>query len=118
MIETVAGFKVMVSTLGTSKRVQFRFPRCKSRRIGKKWAKREKNFKIEYLNFMFGDPASGGNIIVIHPAIKRHLEELPVVKERKAKAQKEKEKQQWQCRFDFGVQPCNRQSILNLAACC
>ena len=72
------GPRVIVSAMGTSKRVQFRFPRCKSRRIHKKFKKREENFKIEYISYKFRDPSSFHDVLVIHPAVEAKLKQLPV----------------------------------------
>lgn len=67
------GTRVVVTPHGTSRRVQFRFPRSKSKRIRKKFSKRAENFKTEYLNFISRDPRTGQEFIVIHPAVERSL---------------------------------------------
>jgi len=44
--------------------VQFRFPRTKSKRIRKKWAKRNENFRQEPIREAY---VIGGNTMVLHP---------------------------------------------------
>lgn len=68
------GPRVIVSSMGTSKRVQFRFPRCKSWRINKKFKKREENFRIEYVSFKFRDPTKHKGVILADtPSGAQHL---------------------------------------------
>lgn len=51
------------------KRVQFRFPKSKRRRIRKKWAKQSKNFKTIPLDEIY----RMGNSFVMHPRMAERL---------------------------------------------
>jgi len=66
------GPKIYVSDKGTSDNVQFKFPRCKSWRIMKKWRKRPENFRIVYKSFRFN--SYGEEVIVVHPHIHRQIQ--------------------------------------------
>jgi len=65
--------KIVVSTKGTIKNIQFRFPRSKSKRIRKKFTKDKENFKIEYINLSLFDKFTGQSIIVVHPMVAQYL---------------------------------------------
>jgi hypothetical protein len=65
--------KVVVTTAGTTKQTQFRFPRCKSKRIRNKWMKNKENFKVEYVCLLYRDPTSSIETIIIHPVVEQQI---------------------------------------------
>ncbi len=60
----------VVSSTNATERKQFRFPRCKSWRIAKKYRKQERNFKYIPCCYMMENQ----NTYVVHPTIYREME--------------------------------------------
>lgn len=62
----------VIQSLHATKRVQFRFPRSKSKRIRKKFQKNEKNFRTEPTAYFM----QNRNSMVVHPTIYKTLTEI------------------------------------------
>ena len=71
MVRNLAGFEIIESVHLVEKR-QFRFPRSKKKRIKKKWAKQDKNYKY----FPQENYYIIGNKIICHPIIAQAIYSL------------------------------------------
>lgn len=59
------GMRVISSPhLPRFKKAQFRFPRCKGKRVHAKWAKKDSNFKMIPFSAAY---VIGGHTLVMHP---------------------------------------------------
>jgi hypothetical protein len=67
MLSSLCGIRVVVSEAAMQK-TQFRFPRSKRKRIRKKWAKRDCNYKYTPGAYMIE-----GNMLVCHPVVHAQL---------------------------------------------
>lgn len=65
--------QVLVSEKGTTKKVQFKFPRSKSKRIRNKFKKNPNNFKIKYISIKMNNPITGGEILIVHPSVHQKM---------------------------------------------
>jgi len=75
MVDKIYGMKVLQNSF-LIEDVQFRFPRCKSKRIAKKWKKDKKNYKT----IARREAYISGNNMYIHPEtyaiLKKELEKI------------------------------------------
>lgn len=67
----IGGYNVVVNTTGFTRKEQVRFPRSKRRRIRKKWAKREENYRTKILD----DILEIHGVLYMHPRTARRLQD-------------------------------------------